>query len=78
MFSLSTIPDIGPVITGGFGACFIPYVLKLRDLALYSVFNLKIAPEDMSEGMKGLLKSIKYRIENELPTIDLDFTKFDI
>lgn len=54
----------------------IPHFLKLRDLTLYCVLNQKIHPEDMSEGTKGFLKSIKNRIENDLPVIDIDFTKF--
>jgi len=54
----------------------IPHFLKLRDITLYCVFYQKIKPEDMSESTKVFLRSIKNRVENDLPVIDIDFTKF--
>jgi len=54
----------------------IPYFLKLRDLTLYCALNQKFEPEDMTEALKKIIGSIKDRIENDIPVVDIDFTEF--
>lgn len=54
----------------------IPEFLKLRDIALYAVFYKKLDMDHINEDRKNLLAALKYRIENSLPAVQVDFSLF--
>ncbi|KAF0820119.1 hypothetical protein KIS4809_0699 [Bacillus sp. ZZV12-4809] len=45
----------------------LPLFLRLRDITLYSVLHKKIAPEDRTPQLLKMMKSIKDRIERNVP-----------
>lgn len=44
-----------------------PYMLRLRDVTLYSVLHKKISPEDRNERITTMLKELRERIEARIP-----------
>jgi Ser/Thr protein kinase RdoA (MazF antagonist) len=54
----------------------IPNFLKLREMVVFEVFNKKWDLENLNEKQKALLEEMRYKIENDIPVLDMDFTVF--
>lgn len=54
----------------------IPNFLKLREIIVFAVLNKKWDLENCNERQKDLLEDMRYKIENDIPYLDIDFTCF--
>ncbi|TLS37962.1 phosphotransferase enzyme family protein [Pseudalkalibacillus caeni] len=61
---------------GGFWIEQIPHFLRMRDFALYAVFHKKMDLENINENLKKFLEKLKYRLENDIPVVDVDFSRW--
>lgn len=50
--------------------------LKIREIVVFAVLNKKWDLENLSEGQKSLVDDMKYKIQNDIPYLDIDFTNF--
>lgn len=55
----------------------IPNFLKLRELIVFEVLNKKWDLKNLSEKQSALLDDIKHKIENDIPFLDINFSKFN-
>jgi amicoumacin kinase len=61
-------------IDSGWLEC-IPKFLKLREITVFAVLNKKWDLNNLTEKQHALLESLKNNIENNIPLVDLDFTR---
>lgn len=54
----------------------IPNFLKLREIIVFAVLNKKWDLENLNENQKALLEDMRYKIENNIPYLDIDFSGF--
>lgn len=54
----------------------IPKLLKLRELIVFEVLNKKWDLNNLNERQSSLLKDMKSKIENDIPFLDMDFSRF--
>ncbi len=53
----------------------IPNFLKLRELIVFEVLNKKWDLNNLNEKQSALLEDMKYKIEKDIPVLDMDFSR---
>lgn len=54
----------------------IPNFLKLRELIVFEVLNKKWDLKNLNEKQSALLDDMKYKIENDIPFLNMDFSRY--